>query len=106
MGAGAFIALLGVPAELVAIDNRNTFDSLIAVDCSSGCGVIPPKDQPYLDRMKADNALAISLFAVGGATIVSGVVAVLLNTPHAVIERPVVVIPTRGGAIASVGWKF
>jgi hypothetical protein len=108
LGAGAFVALLGVPVELEAVGDRNTYDRLIGEHCPSGCAPkdVNPDDTAYLNKMKVENTVAVSLFAVGGAALVSGVVAVIMNQPRAIIEKQVAVVPAKGGAIAMVGWKF
>jgi hypothetical protein len=88
----------------MAVDSRNQYDATVAILCSSGCTTLPPTVKDDLSRMRVENAVAISLFVVGGTAFVGGLVAAMWNEPRPV--HSVAVVPTRGGALLSLAGSF
>ncbi|HMF42686.1 MAG TPA: hypothetical protein VKQ32_18575 [Polyangia bacterium] len=92
VGGGALLALAGVPLLLDVKSNLDAYDAGVQSSCPSGCppGMIQRAALDAHDRARTENVIAVSLFAVGGAVIASGVALVILNQPRVVPadERP------------------
>jgi hypothetical protein len=84
VGAGALVALVGLPVILDAKSNNNAFDAEVQRICPMGCdsSMIPRTAFDAKDRGRTENIVAVSLFAVGGAVAASGVALVVLNQPR------------------------
>jgi hypothetical protein len=84
LGSGALLALIGVPLLRDAKNNIDAYDAGVRDTCSTGCSsaALPQAVLYARDRGHTENVVAISLFAVGGAVIASGVVLLVLNQPH------------------------
>ena len=84
LGAGGLLALAGVPLMLDVKSNIVAYDDGIRQSCSSGCppGIIPQAVTAARDRARTENIVAVSLFAVGGAALASGVAMLVLNQPR------------------------
>jgi len=109
VGVGTAVAIIGVPFELQASSNYQAYDKEFGTTCPTGCGgdgqPTVPASLTSLERTaRAENIAAISLFTVGGATIVAGIAGVILNQPRAVArhERDLRVVPVVGPGTASV----
>jgi hypothetical protein len=106
--AGAAVALAGLAVWLDGKDMLDNFNSNFATTCASGC----PSNlagQPYLESersgAKLRGEIGVSMIAAGGAAAAAGVTWAIINKPHR--ELPAIeAAPTRGGATASVGWRF
>jgi hypothetical protein len=94
LGAGALVALVGVPLLVDAKHNFDSFDAEIARSCPNGCapGTLPSTVLDAHSRGSAENAAAIAMFAAGGAIAATGVVLLILNQPHA--ERRLALAPS------------
>ena len=109
VGAGAALALIGVPLQLASASNARAYDDEFGTTCPTGCGGAGqpesvPSRQSLERTSRLQNVAAISLFAVGGATAIAGIVGVFLNQPRAVTpsEDRVRVVPRVGVGEAAV----
>jgi hypothetical protein len=84
VGAGALLAVAGLPVLLEARSNLIAYDNQITDGCSNGCTAdkVPPAAVDLRNRARTENVVAVSLFAVGGAIVASGVALVILNQPQ------------------------
>ncbi len=82
-GAGAGIALLGLPMRSSSIDNASNFDAQVVRTCPAGCDELPDDLVTLRDRAKSQQTIAFSMFVAGGALLTTGVVAAFLNRPQA-----------------------
>jgi hypothetical protein len=84
LGGGALIGLAGVPFFVEAGNNFETFDDEVARLCPSGCteAELPPAAKDARERAEVQNAVAVTLFVAGGATVATGVVLLVLNQPR------------------------
>lgn len=93
VGAGALVAILGVPVIVDAVDNVHTYEAEVARSCASmACpaSMLSPTAVRALDRSRIENVVAISLFSVGAAVMASGLSLVYFNQPRVVaLEEPV-----------------
>jgi tetratricopeptide (TPR) repeat protein len=64
----------------------------------------PSAYQAIDDRGQRDQTIAITTYAVGGAALAAGVALYLLGRSHG--DEHIAVVPTPGGAYASVGYAF
>jgi len=104
LGAGALVALIGVPLMLEARTNFDTFDSDLAKLCPSGCtrDQLPSTVFASRDRGRLENQIAIGLLATGGAAAATGVVLLILNQPrlepdYGATPPPLALAPLLGG---------
>ena len=86
VGGGGLLALVGLPLLLEARSDLIAYDNKIVEECSMGCaaGQVPQDAIDLRDRAHTKNVVAVSLFAVGGAIVASGVALVILNQPRTV----------------------
>lgn len=109
--SGLALAAGGVPLWLEAERTLADYDAGVSSECAGGCS---PERLEELgltaerDRSDAFEAGAITLFALGGAALATGITLLILNSPDKV-EVPltegtseVVVAPTPGGATALI----
>jgi hypothetical protein len=84
VGGGALLAAVGLPLLLEARSNLIAYDDQITQRCSMGCeaGMVPAAAVELRDHARTENIVAVSLFAVGGAIVASGVALVILNQPQ------------------------
>lgn len=89
LGGGALVGLAGAPFLASASSNFQTFDDEVARQCPTGCSEaeLPPSARDARDRAEFQNGVAVTLFAVGGAGVVTGVVLLVLNQPRLEPER-------------------
>jgi hypothetical protein len=110
-GAGGAIALGGLALWLSGRTQMNNFQQHFAVLCASGCSesldANPVEEQLASESDSGQFRLAagVSMIAVGGAVLTSGVVWAILNRPHRVTPK-VEIAPTTTGATASAAWRF
>lgn len=105
MGAGAAVALIGAPVLVGAQSSYDRYDQDLARVCPSGC---PASDVPgsVVDLRQgaaAQNGVAIGLFAVGGAAVLTGAVLAVLNQPRPepVLSFAPMVGPSGAGFVAA-----
>jgi tetratricopeptide (TPR) repeat protein len=94
--AGALVAVIGIPLIVDAKSNFDAFDAELAKQCPSGCTAaqLPSTALAARDRGNAEQSAAIGMFAVGGATLATGIVLLVLNQPRLeAAPRPVSVAP-------------
>jgi len=99
-GAGAGIALLGLPVRATSNSNATTFDSQVVRACPSGCAELPDDLVSLRTRAEQQEIIAFSMFATGGLLLTAGVVAAFLNRPRATEVEPqpqISIIPTADG---------
>lgn len=106
MGAGAVVALVGVPVMASAESSYERYDQDLSRVCPSGCPLasLPGSVLDLKQSAAAQNGAAIGLFSVGGAAVVTGVVLAVLNqprpeTPSAVTAQ---IVPFIGPAASGV----
>ena len=110
-GGGAMVGG-GALGYAAARTNFASYDRAIAASCPHGCDAAMLANFPDLhqrrSRAETEQVVAISLFAAGGAAIVTGVVGLVLNSPHVQESSHSlpVVAPLPGGAMISVARKF
>ena len=86
VGAGALLAVIGVPVILDSLNNVHNYEAAID-SCSAQAGgpcMVPSTASDTLHRARVENVVAISLFSVGGALVASGLAMVILNQPRVV----------------------
>jgi hypothetical protein len=86
VGAGALLAVLGVPLIVDSVNNVHDYEAAID-SCSARAGgpcMVPSTTSDMLHRARVENGVAISLFSVGGAVVASGLAMVILNQPRVV----------------------
>jgi hypothetical protein len=96
VGAGALLALVGVPVLLEVKSNLDAYDAGVQTRCSSGCMAdnVPPDLTALRDRAHTENIVAVSLFAIGGVVAATGVALVIMNQPR--------IVPAEEGTHATV----
>jgi hypothetical protein len=106
-GAGAAFALFGAAMWTAGRTKMDQFEADFADACPAGCepGLTAPNHAPLRDlrdEANRDHTIGLLSLATGGVVAVTGVALYILNRP---LIAPVVV-PTREGVAASVGWRF
>jgi hypothetical protein len=115
VGGGVVVAGLGVLLNRQAFSDMDQLESAVTTSCPSGC-----TDEEYAtfghkaaeDRALSENRIAIGMIAAGGAIVVGGVIAVILNRPRPYISEQreraptTAIVPTigaDGGGVAVLG---
>lgn len=113
LAAGAAVGLIGVPVRINAQTQLNSFDADLARLCPSGCteSQIPRTVFAGQSSGNTENAVAIGLFAAGGALIVTGVVLVAMNAPRPEQDptpSQVAIAPVLGPGVFGLSgfWRF
>ena len=107
IAGGAVVGGIGALFYRAASNSFAHYDAGIMNSCPHGCDADMAAALTELDarrhRGDVEQGVALSLFAVGGAAVLTGLVGVILNQPHA----PVEIAPAAGGgATASMRWAF
>jgi hypothetical protein len=109
---GAFVAG-GAWSYSAAAHNFDRYDQIVAARCAQRCSAETLASysdlRRYQDRGNAEQVAAFSLFVVGGAAVLGGIVGLILNQPHVpseVMRGQPMVAPTTGGATVSMRWSF
>lgn len=86
IGGGAALALVGVPLQLAANNNIEQYEREIDVLCRQGCAEdeLSESVRDLESRATIQSGVAISSFAIGGATVIAGVILVAMNQPRLV----------------------
>ena len=110
-GAGAGLALLGVPVRSASGSNADSYDSQVVRACPGGCTELPADIAALRSRAETQEIVAFSLFFTGGALLTAGVVAAFLNRPQpqtleASSEFAIVPTASGDGMAASFGSTF
>lgn len=113
LGSGGAIIGLGAVGYFAARSDFAAYDREVEARCPSGCSAAMLAEQAGLartkDRAELKQVIAFSLFSVGGAAVVAGVVGLLLNQPRAQLEAkpsPLTIAPVSGGGTVSMSWGF
>jgi hypothetical protein len=111
-GGGLGVTGLGLIVEYVAISDASSYDQAVASTCAvNGCNLSNPQTpeeralNDLRDRVESRDKIATVVLIAGAATLVTGVVLLVLDKPTA-RKMTVDVVPAPGGASASVGWRF
>jgi hypothetical protein len=109
-GVGLAVGLAGVGTYFLGKNQLDQFQADYATQCANGCepGLTAPQHRPLRDEQDSaelKGKIGISMMAVGGGVMITGVVLAIMNRPHRVMPK-VEVVPQAGGASASVGWHF
>ena len=108
LGAGAVVAGGGAVMFGFAQSNMSDYDSTVVSECPCTAAQSRELDlQGYLNRARAQEVVAYSLFAVGGSVLAVGIVGVILNLPRTqlMLDSANVNATPHGGS-ATVGWRF
>jgi hypothetical protein len=105
-GAGAAIALTGLPLILKARSDYNKYDRIIADECDRGCatGDIPSDAKRAKKSGDAAYYSSITMFALGAATLAGGIVLIVLNQPRKVEREDVPSSKPAGLTFLPVFW--
>ncbi|MFT7578489.1 MAG: hypothetical protein ACI9MR_000147 [Myxococcota bacterium] len=109
-GSGLAIAAAGIPLLFAANDNYGAYDAKFDAACPKGCPSreVPGSVRDLVDTADRQWAGAVTLFAVGGAAVVTGIVLLVLNEPRQ-IEVPIApptIVPTLTPSSAGVSVRF
>jgi hypothetical protein len=107
VGAGVGAAAAGLGVRALAVANAEQFDREVARLCPQGCAEedLPESVRDVRARADLENGIAVTLFVAATATIGTGVVMAIMNTPREVqpepppIVTPVVTRDTVGVAV-------
>ena len=114
VGAAGIAAIAtGAIAYRAADRSFDEYDAIVRLECPGGCAEAQAAQIASLAdthaRGELQQGVAFSLFALGGAAVVAGLIGVVINQPRSerVPDRPrSQVTPVRGGGIMSVAWRF
>jgi hypothetical protein len=95
VGAGVALGLSGGGLQLHAQNKMNKYDDEVALECTSGCTDLIAGIANKRTTAKRQSTIGLSLVAVGGAALVTGIVLVIANQP-----RPVGPTESDGAAMA------
>ena len=110
-GVGLAAAITGIALQVKANGDMDDYDDGIAEQCPSGCprGDVSSSILDKKDTAELHSTIGVSMIAVGGAALASGVVLLVLNQPKKVGEdNKVKITPavTPGGAGVSFAMPF
>jgi hypothetical protein len=98
LGVGAALALGGIPVRMDAnADLNQAYQDAKEMSDQDNQRPVEVTTLPAFERAEAKNAVAITMWTVGGATAITGLVLVLVNQPQPAERRPIIV-PTGNGA--------
>jgi hypothetical protein len=109
-GAGLAVAAAGIPLYLSGQSDFQAFDESLNARCAgASCGQLAG-DTALEDRAQAKHAAAITMWSVGGAATIAGIVLLALNVERQVSNDEAALtggwIPTRGGGLMTMGGRF
>lgn len=111
LGSGLVVGAIGVPLYVEAKSDFETYDQQLLSKCpGSTCPQITPDAETAALETRGQDLQnsAIAMWAIGGATVVAGVVMLVLNVERQVpVEQPVVGFSPRpgGGSLTlRTGW--
>lgn len=88
VAAGIVVAGVGGILHWQGRESIRAFDTGVAKDCPNGCDPIPSGLAALRTRGRAEQALAIVAYSLGGASIVTGGVLININRPRAFRVKP------------------
>ena len=105
-GAGAAVALTGLPLILKARSDYDKYDRIIADKCDRGCatGDIPSDAKRAKKRGDAAYYSSIAMFTLGAVTLAGGIVLIVLNQPRRVEREDVQSSSPAGLTFLPVVW--
>lgn len=111
LGAGALVALAGVPVILDAKSNIDAFDKEIVASCPAtmGCTAVPQRAIDARDRSHVESIVAVSLFTVGGVLLAGGAAMLIGNQPRVVPDESHIkatIVPAIGPGAFGLSLSF
>ena len=111
LGAGALVALAGVPVILDAKKNIDAFDKEIVASCpgTMGCTAVPQRAIDARDRSHVESIVAVSLFTAGGVLLAGGAAMLIGNQPRVVPDEPHIkatIVPAIGPGAFGLSLSF
>ncbi|MBV8756262.1 MAG: tetratricopeptide repeat protein [Deltaproteobacteria bacterium] len=106
-GTGAAIALGGLGFYFAGRSQMDRFEAEFAMQCMNGCTLASQPllaDERSSAKLKGD--IGIGMMVGGGAIAIAGVALAVINSKAERILPSVETVPTHGGAITRVGWRF
>jgi hypothetical protein len=105
--AGTAVGLIGIGMRVLAVSHAEQFDREVARLCPQGCAQedLPESVRQLRSRAGAENAVGITLLAVGGAAVVTGMVLFVLNRRREVRQEPPPVALTLGSGSVGVSLR-
>jgi hypothetical protein len=93
-GTGVAIGVAAFPVRLLAQDEYDQYDAIVAESCPRGCaeGELPGAATDAESRGDAYEVASVAMFAVGAVTALTGAALLFFNTPESV-QVPVTVDP-------------
>lgn len=109
-GVGLAAAVTGIALQVKANSDMDAYDDGIAEACPSGCprADVPGSVLDKKDRAELESAIGVSMIAVGGVALATGVTLLILNQPKKVggESSPVQVTPTVAPNAAGVSFSM
>lgn len=106
MGGGALLVGTGVMFQLLASDQMDSYDALVAAMCAGNCS---PQDLAGIDDMRAGarlkSGIGVSAAITGAAVILTGGVMLYLNRGRTVYPE-IAPVATGSGAVLSLGGSW
>jgi hypothetical protein len=110
LGTGAVVAAFGGAATLVARREIHRYDAAVIARCPDGCDAMTVSSFTDLasvrHRGRVAEVVAGSLYVLGGAAVVTGVVGIVLNQPRQIERARPTIGPVPGGVTVGVARAF
>jgi hypothetical protein len=110
LGGGTALISAGAVAYLWGRADLVDYDRTVEVRCGDGCDAQKLHEFSYVrDRFRTKQVVEFTLFAIGGTAAVVGAFGMIFDQPRArsELDRPaLVIVPARGGGVASLHWGF
>ena len=101
VGVGVASLIGGFALHQVALDDQDRVDKLVTAQCATGCDGLPANAAAIEHRARLEDRVSLGLLIGGGLVAIGGIVwSQAFNRPTFELA------PTRGGASASVAWRF
>lgn len=98
VASGIVVAGVGGILHWQGRESIRAFDAGVANDCPTGCESVPSELAALRSRGRAEQALAIVAYSLGGAGIVTGGILIHINRPKAFRIKPTEQAPVLGFA--------
>jgi len=100
-GVGVASLIGGFALHQVALTDQDRYDQIVSEQCASGCDGLPPQAAALEHRAQTEDRVSLGLLVAGGVVAIAGMVwSEAFNRPTFEL------VPTRGGASASVSLRF
>jgi len=95
LAAGVAVAAVGVPLQLDAQSNMDSYDRQFGQKCPMGCHEqdLPASVRDLKSQAELENGIAVGTFIAGGALVAGGLVLIILNQPRVVEAQPKPALP-------------